>query len=319
MPHTRATVRYRHDATTPETVMPRVTVVIPAYNAEATLGETLESLFAQTFADFELIMVDDGSTDGTVRVAESVGDHRLRALSVPNGGVSRARNHGVAQARGEFVAFLDADDLWEPGKLEQQIAVFDAQPSAGLCVTGAIRVDGASRELAPIPVLDTDDPCRTLLLQSMAVGCISSGMVRKTLLESVGGFDPRFSQCADWDLWLRLSRAGGIAVVPEQLVRYRSSRGNMSSDIGLLERDTFAVLDAFYSTGAAAPYRDVRTRAYSNHWMICAGSYLHQRQFVDSLRCLYRGVTTSPSNVVRLLGMPRRWLSRVIAGAKAVA
>jgi glycosyltransferase involved in cell wall biosynthesis len=299
--------------------MPRVTVVIPAYNAEATLGETLESLFAQTFADFEAIVVDDGSVDGTVRVAESFGDQRLRAISIPNGGVARARNHAVRQAQGEFIAFLDADDLWEARKLEHQIAVFDLQPSAGLCVTGAIRIDGASRELAPIPALDTDDPCRTLLLQSMAVGCISSGMVRKTVLDSVGGFDPRFSQCADWDLWLRLSRAGGIAVVPEQLVRYRSSPGNMSSDVGLLERDTFAVLDAFYSTGASTPYRDVRVRAYSNHWMICAGSYLHRRQFRDSLRCLYRGVTTSPSNVARLVGMPRRWLSRVVARLKAVA
>jgi glycosyltransferase involved in cell wall biosynthesis len=299
--------------------MPRVTVVIPAYNAEATLAETLESLFAQTFADFEAIVVDDGSVDGTIRVAESFGDQRLRALSIPNGGVSRARNHAVAQAQGEFVAFLDADDLWEPHKLERQLAVLDAQPSAGLCVTGAIRIDGASRELAPIPVLDTGDPCRTLLLQSMAVGCISSGMVRKALLESVGGFDPRFSQCADWDLWLRLSRAAGIAVVPEQLVRYRTSPGNMSSDIGLLERDTFAVLDAFYSTGAADAYRDVRARAYSNQWMICAGSYLHRRKFGDSLRCLYQGITTSPRNVARLLGMPGRWFSRVIARLKAAA
>jgi glycosyltransferase involved in cell wall biosynthesis len=299
--------------------MPRVSVVIPAYNAEATLAETLESLFAQTFADFEAIVVDDGSVDGTVRVADGFGDQRLRALSIPNGGVSRARNHAIAQAQGEFVAFLDADDLWEPGKLEQQIAILDARPLAGLCVTGAIRIDDASRELAPIPVLDTDDPCATLLLQSMAVGCISSGVVRKTLLDSVGGFDPRFSQCADWDLWLRLSRASEIAVVPSQLVRYRTSPGNMSSDIRLLERDTFAVLDVFYSTGAATPYRDLRGRVYSNHWMICAGSYLHQRQFRDAVRCLMRGISASPSNAAHPLGMPRRWLSRAIARMKATA
>ncbi len=293
--------------------MPAVTVVIPAYNAEATLTETLSSLLAQTFTDFEALVIDDGSSDRTTEVAGGTGDPRVRVVSIPNGGVARARNHAISEAQGGLIAFLDSDDLWEPRKLELQVAAFERRPEAGWCVTGGVRVDERSKEIGPLPLLAPDDVCRTLLLHSMTVGHLSSGVVRKALLDQVGGFDPRFSQCADWDLWLRLSVTAPVAVVEDRLLRYRTTAGNMSSNIALLERDTFAVLDSFFATPAATPYRAARSQVYGAHWMICAGSYLHRGQAREALRCALRGMLTYPASMTRVIGLPWRWVRRVAA------
>jgi glycosyltransferase involved in cell wall biosynthesis len=290
--------------------MPEVSVVIPAYNAEATLAETLASIQAQTFQDFEAIVVDDGSVDGTAELVRATADARIRVVCVDNGGVASARNHGIALARGQFVAFLDADDLWEAEKLDLQVDRLLRDPSAGICVTAATRVDADGVATGPMPLAPAADECQALLLGSMVLGCISSGTVRRSLLESVGGFDVRFGQCADWDMWLRISLQTHFACLEQSLVRYRVHGSNMSGDIGLLERDTFAVLDSFYAGAPAAAYAAIKDRVYSNHWMICSGSYLHAGKVPDALRCLIRGVQRDRGSIRRPLLLPQRWISR---------
>lgn len=290
--------------------MPEVSVVIPAFNAARTLPETLASLIAQTFTDFEAVVVDDGSSDDTAASARACGDPRVRVMSVTNGGVAAARNRGIDAAAAELIAFLDADDLWEPEKLAIQVEALRSRPDAGICVTGATRIDGDSRPIGPALFRDPHDVTEALLLESMIVGCVSSGMIRRPLLERLGGFDPRFSQCADWDLWLRASLAAPFAVLSQPLVRYRSYAGNMSSNLVLLERDTFAVLNKFFALADAAAYRRLRRRAYSNHWMICSGSYAHGRKWSQALRCLAMGLILYPPNAARPLGAPARWLGR---------
>jgi glycosyltransferase involved in cell wall biosynthesis len=299
--------------------MPEVSVVIPAYNAERTLGEALASVTAQTLGDLEVIVVDDGSTDATAEIARNAGDGRVRALTVANGGVARARNRGMHEARGELVAFLDADDVWKPAKLERQLAVLHARGEVGMCVTAAVRIDAEGRHIAPMRTREYDDQCAALLLHSMVLGCISSGVVRRSLALGVGGFDPRFSQSADWDFWLRLSLVTRIAPVAEPLVLYRTYDGNMSNDVALLERDTFAVLDKFFADRSSRAYLPLRRRAYGNHWMICAGSYLHAGRLGSSLRCLARGIAADPAAVRRPLGLPRRWIGRLRGAPTGVA
>lgn len=290
--------------------MPTVTIVIPAYNAESTIAETLSSVLAQTYRDFEVLVVDDGSTDKTSGVVSAAEDQRVRLVRIPNGGVARARNHGISQARAELVAFLDADDLWEPDKLELQVAALEASPQAGLCVTAAVRINERGKILGKIPAEHSDDVCRTLLLNAMSVGMLSSGLVRASVLKAIGGFDPRFSQCADWDLWLRVSTTSAFCVIDRPLVRYRTFNGNMSSDISLLERDTFAVLDAFFSSEMSSPYRSIRSRVYSRYWMMCSGAYFQTGHLSDAVRCGLRGVIANPSAVGRLFGLPVRWARR---------
>jgi GT2 family glycosyltransferase len=283
-----------------------VAVVIPAYNAERTLPETLASLLAQSYSDFTAVVVDDGSTDATAHVAAANTDPRVSVLSVPNGGVATARNRGIAATQSTYVAFL-----------ERQVKALQASPQAGICVTGAIRIDAQSHELGEMPLWDPADVGMALLLHSMVVGCLSSGLVRRSLLTEVGLFDSRFSQSADWDLWLRLASAASFAVVPDALVRYRTSAGNMSSNVPLLERDTFAVLDSFFDSPASAPYMGIRSLAYSRHWLVCAGSYAQVSRYRDAIRCTLQAAATHPYAVRRALGMPGRSLSRALARLKA--
>ncbi|WP_236638622.1 glycosyltransferase family 2 protein [Mangrovicoccus ximenensis] len=127
--------------------MPEASIVVPAYNAAATLRETLESLLAQTHPDFEIVVVDDGSTDCSAAIARSFGDRRIRLVQQRNRGLAGARNSGIAAARGRYVGFCDADDLWRPGKLAAHAAHLAANPQVGLSFSGSELIDGAGRTL----------------------------------------------------------------------------------------------------------------------------------------------------------------------------
>ena len=298
--------------------MPEVSVVIPAYNAQRYVGETLRSVLAQTFRDFEVIVVDDGSTDGTAAIVDAFGPP-VRRLHQANAGVSRARNAGTAAARAGLIAFVDADDLWEPTKLEKQVELLRARPDVGFCYAGVQRIDAAGQVRQVEPARDFAELCRELLLNSCVITSACSAMlIRREVLGQVGGFDPAFSQCADWDFLIRLSQVARGAAVPEPLVRYRTFAGNMSSDVSHLERDTFAVLDKFFASPAGRAFASLRRRCYSNHWMILSGSYLHAGRLGASLRALARGLALAPANIKRALGLPARWVARGLSKVSAV-
>jgi glycosyltransferase involved in cell wall biosynthesis len=286
-----------------------VSVVIPAFNAAGTLAQTIESVLAQTHQPTEVVVIDDGSTDASAEVAERF-PSPVTCVRTPNAGVSRARNTGIERAAGEYVAFLDADDLWRPEKLERQLEALAANKQAEVSTSGRIRVDADLNEIERTGVADFEDACESLLLQSMALGPVSSIVARRELLTDLGGFDLRFSQCADWDLMLRLSLRTGVAAVDEPLVLYRTTPENMSSNIELLERDTFAVLDRFYAGDPPARYRALRRRAYSNHWLIVSGSYFQAGQPRAAARALARAVRARPAAGWRALGLPYRRLKR---------
>jgi glycosyltransferase involved in cell wall biosynthesis len=289
--------------------LPEVSVIVPAHNAERTLESTLHSILVQTFTDYEVLVVDDGSTDGTARIAADTGAPVV-CLRQQHGGVSTARNHGLAHAKGRYVAFLDADDLWEPEKLQRQLALMTAHPEIGACFTGYLRVDDAVNVIGRAHARDYTDFCAALLLGSMVVQLTSTALLRKSVTDDVAGFDPAFSQCADWDYALRLSTRTRFAQLDVPLARYRQSSTSMSSNIALLESDTFAVLNKFFSTDSAGPYRYLRRRCYSNQWMILSGSYLHAGLPHHAVRCMLRGVRLHPSNVRRPLSLPLRWTRR---------
>ena len=282
-------------------------IAIPAYNAANTVTAAVHSVLQQSYRDFTLTVVDDGSTDGTAMAVEAFGD-RVRLVRVPNGGVSAARNAGVADIDAEFVAFLDADDTWTEDKLERQVEMVDKRPDAGMCFTGIARVDTTGATTSLTPAVDREDFCRDLLLYSSVVPSSPSTMlIRRSVFDDLGGWDRRFSQCADWDLLLRLSLVTRFTHIDKPLVRYTSAGTRMSTDIRLLERDSFAVLDSFYESDPPMQYRAIRPRVYSNHCLIVSGSYLHQGRFSDALRCLRRGLRIDPTNVRRPAGLPLRW------------
>jgi glycosyltransferase involved in cell wall biosynthesis len=292
-------------------------VIIPAYNAGRTVGAAVDSVVAQTFGNFELLVVDDGSSDDTADVVHARADRRVRCVTTHNGGVSRARNHGLASTSGELVAFLDADDAWHPTKLERQVQALGSSSAIGLSFAGAELVDDQLRRIGDDPAVWYRDYCQALLtIGNVVSGGGSSVLVRRLLLDAAGGFDPQLSQTADWDLWLRLSLATDFAAIAAPLVRYRKAPDTMSSDPALLERDTFAMFDKFFATPAAEPYRPLRRRAYGRQWMVCSGTYLHAGRVGDSLRCLLRGLAADPRSIRLPLLLPVRLAARVTARAR---
>jgi glycosyltransferase involved in cell wall biosynthesis len=204
-----------------------VSVVIAASNAERTIAETLASIAAQTFRDFEVIVVDDGSTDRTGEiVAESAaGLPQWTCLRRSNGGQPAARNTGIQAARGRYVAFVDADDLWMPEKLEKQVRRLDAHPRTGLVYTDTEIFDGATgRTLGR-----ASDKCGFYegdVLKPLLLRCFIQSptpMVRRAVFDDVGLFDEArgFEMAEDWPMWLRIAARWRVDVVREPLARYR--------------------------------------------------------------------------------------------------
>ncbi len=211
-------------------VNPTVTVVVPAYNQEAYIEETLQSILAQTFTDYEVIVVDDGSSDETGKVVSNVRDRRLHYVYQANSGrPACSRNRGVSLAKGEYIAFLDGDDLWMPDKLEKQLQMFQAHPEYGLVFSNAISFDEQGNEDMIVGrAVSSGYLYQKLFLHNFIAGC--TVMVRKNSLDAVGGFNEGhdFLAVEDYDLWLRMSRRYPFGYIDEPLARYRIRSGSAS-------------------------------------------------------------------------------------------
>jgi glycosyltransferase involved in cell wall biosynthesis len=219
--------------------MPNVSVIIPAYNAEKYIVETVQSALDQTCQDLEVIVVDDGSKDGTLTALEVFGD-RIRVHQQPNGGVARARNTGVSLARGSWVAFLDADDLWLPHKLEQQLTCSDAP----MTYTDRFNI-GARGDLpelqSKVTAMHGGDVFVQLLLEGNFI-TNTSVMIRRELFEKMGGFYTGLNGTEDWDLWIRVAEKHLIGFIPEPLVRYRFHEASISRNYERMSRERTEVI-----------------------------------------------------------------------------
>jgi glycosyltransferase involved in cell wall biosynthesis len=209
---------------------PRVTVLMAVYNAERFLREAVDSVLGQTFTDFELLVVDDGSTDSTLNILEEYSDVRVRVIALPeNQKLVNARNVGVREARGGLIACMDGDDVAEPGRLEKQVAYMNAHPGVVLLGTGFVWVDAEGRAFEETRFSHEN----SILQEKLLLGsqfCTSSIMMRTDAVRRVGGFRALAGWVAeDYDLWLRLAETGGIANLPDLLLRYRVHEGQLST------------------------------------------------------------------------------------------
>ena len=237
---------------------PRFSVVVPAFNAERTVEATLRSVLAQTCGDFEVIVVDDGSTDATaLRVQGLRNDPRIRLLSQPNAGLPAAYNAGIVATRGRFVSFLDSDDLWLPSYLTSMGEALDANPAAGFAYTDAwvwhesVHRFGRQTIMASVnPPATAPESARDLFRHLVARNFIyGSATVRRSLFAEVGMYNPELRAAEDWELWLRMAARGYTAVkAAPVLAVYRVHPGSMSSDVSLMreaERRALAVVASY--------------------------------------------------------------------------
>ena len=227
-----------------------VSVIIPAFNAATTLAETLDNVRGQTHRHLEIIVVDDGSRDHTVRIVEAhaAEDERIRLIRQENGGVARARNTGAAASRGAYLAPVDADDLWHPEKIARQIAALHAAgPEAGYAYTFYRHVDAAGRVIG-------DGGSRVegaAFLRSILGNFVTNGsslLIRRAAFDSVGGYDPGLRDaglqgCEDYLLQMLIARHWRVVCVPEYLTGYRKLEGSMSDDRLRMTRSQCAAFD----------------------------------------------------------------------------
>jgi len=217
--------------------MPLVSVVIPVYNGEQYLADAIQSVRDQTYQNFEVIVVDDGSTDGSAEVAQRLGE-AIRYVHQANGGVCKARNTGIAVARGDYLSFLDQDDLWLPDKLATQVAYLDSDPEVGAVYCQCQVIENGEVRATPYYYYG---PVKDDVVGVMRGPCLlmTATMFRREVLRSVGGFDETFfgAGTEDIDLTLRLKSVAQIAYIPQTLARYRVHSTNSSSNDSVLLRN----------------------------------------------------------------------------------
>jgi glycosyltransferase involved in cell wall biosynthesis len=206
---------------------PEVSVIIPTRDRWPLLRVTLEGALRQEGTELEVVVVDDGSEDDTPQRLAEVPDSRVRVVRHERPrGVASARNRGIAAARGKWAAFLDDDDLWSPRKLRAQLDTAESR-EAGFAYCAAVVVDEGTVPFYALPLPEPTTLARELLSANVIASGSSNVIARTGLLRSLGGFDERLVQLADWDLWIRLAHVAPAAVCPEVLVAYVEHPGNM--------------------------------------------------------------------------------------------
>ncbi|MGD8758426.1 MAG: glycosyltransferase, partial [Deltaproteobacteria bacterium] len=260
--------------------MPTVSVVIPSYNRASLLKEAVDSVLGQDFDDFELIVIDDGSTDDTAGLLQSYPN--ICVVRQDHRGVSAARNAGIRRASGRFLAFLDSDDLWLPGKLSAQIAFFKTHPKALICQTEEIWIRSGVR-VNPRRRHRKDSG---MIFERSVELCLvspSAVMLKRNLLDEVGWFDESLPACEDYDLWLRIAWRFPLHLIRTPLVIKRGGHPDQLSRMPRLDRfRIYALEKVLQSTpegGLTPQQRTAAIEALSNKCAVYATGCLKRGRF----------------------------------------
>jgi cellulose synthase/poly-beta-1,6-N-acetylglucosamine synthase-like glycosyltransferase len=257
--------------------MSDVSVIVPTRNRKDLLSIALRTALDQRDVDLDVIVVDDASTDGTADVVRAVADPRVRVISQSTReGVSAARNRGIAEATGAWIAFLDDDDLWSPDKLTRQLEAATRGPRAWV-YGGDVNVDRHLRVLTALPPPTPEHVMRSLPRYNPVPTGASNVVVRADALRRVGGFDPGLRRTEDWDLWIRLARLGPPGVVNAPLVAYRFHAANVAdeTDAILTEPEALAERYGIPIDRAAVRRRAAWTCLRAGRRWAAVGHYAH--------------------------------------------
>jgi len=294
--------------------LPRVSVVIPTWNRRRHLEEAIASVLAQTYTDYEIVVVDDGSTDDTRSWLEGrATDGRVVALHQENRGSSSARNAGLRAARGELIAFLDSDDLWLPRKLEYQIQLFDRNPAVGFVFCGSAKVDdhgATSGSRVPTPDFRGRAALAMIRRNMMPTPTV---VVRKRLALEAGTMYEDLQFGEDWNYWIRIAARCETDFVPEVLVHFRDTPGSLSRlDFDSFRANTLGLFRGLYrdpeSAALLAPYRK---EALSQAHTRIAEEALQRGRIDVAREESWRAIRFRPGNRAAW-----RFLSRAILGKR---
>ncbi len=235
--------------------MPLITVVIPVYNGEKTIRETIQSVFNQSLSDLELLVINDGSTDSTLEVVSQIKDERLKVYTYPNAGLAASRNRGISLAKSEYISFIDADDLWTPDKLESQLKALQKNPKAAVVYSWTDWIDESSQLLGKGSHNTQQGEVLAKLLLNDFVANGSNCLIKMQAFREVGGFDETLTAVEDWDMWLRLAERYQFVAVPSPQVLYRVTSNSMSFNVWGMEAASLQIIEkAFASAPQSLQY-----------------------------------------------------------------
>jgi glycosyltransferase involved in cell wall biosynthesis len=271
--------------------MPHASVIIPVHNGAAFVIKAVTSVLAQTERDLELIVVDDGSTDGTPALVEAIDDSRLRLVAQANAGPSAARNTGIGQAQGEWIGFLDADDWWLPEKLAATLRRASDRPNAGLIYSSVLLVDEHGEPYDVLEAGAEGDVLEELLFGNEIVGGGSSAVLRRDVFERVGRFDATIKYGEDWEMWLRAASQFEFAVIREPLTCRVQRDDGYGMNVDGMRDECLRFLEKAFDSYASR-YRAQRSKAIAEVYYRAAlsahESNVRRAAAHDLFRTLYR-------------------------------
>ena len=236
----------------------KISVVLPVYNGEITIQETIQSILKQTFKNLEIIVINDGSTDSTSEIVKSIYDSRLQIFSYPNAGVSISRNRGINKSLGQFISFIDADDLWTVDKLACQYKALQDNEKAAVAYSWTDYIDVNGKFLkAGRHITATGDVYSKFLLSNFLESG-SNPLIRREALNEVGGFDESLPGAEDWDMWLRLSARYEFVCVDRVQIFYRVHPLSLSTNLTRQEAESLKVIERAFSQPQAESLQHLR-------------------------------------------------------------
>lgn len=224
------------------TPMPLISIIMPAYNAERTIAESIQSVLAQTYTQWELLVINDGSKDQTSNVVKSINDSRIILIEQENSGVAKARNHGISKAKGELIAFLDSDDVWMKNKLEKQLTFLQANDfSIVYSKTYCLFEDTNTIKDCFVDVnIKMEDAQKILVFDFVPILTV---LLYKNVLDDIGTFDLSLQGTEDWDLWIRILQKHSIGYMDEFLTIYRITANSLSRNLEKHMREELKVYE----------------------------------------------------------------------------
>ena len=284
---------------------PAVSVIIPSHDPGRFIEATLDSVFAQTFADFEVIVVDDGSADGTPARVRKYKDRRLRLAEQRNAGPTAAQNTGLGLARGTLIGFLDHDDLWDRTKLARHVEFLESHPEADLTFSWSRLIDELGRRLGLHTRHWTGPLSFDEMLSDFVIGNTSAVVMRRSALDRAGWFDPELARYYDMELFLRVALLGpnNVHAIPAELTFYRRHSGQMSRDWRGMAADWGRMLGKI-RTRAGRERDGVERQAGTNMYRYFAFLAYEQREFGQACRLLRQSYRRKPAGFV---ADPRSW------------
>jgi glycosyltransferase involved in cell wall biosynthesis len=287
--------------------MQKVSVVIPTYNYGRFISEAIESVLRQTYPIFEIVVVDDGSTDNTEEIVAKFGD-KVKYIKQKNGGVGLARNTGVRHSTGEFIAFLDADDIWLPHKIERQVQLLQKDGEVGLVTVGMREFGKDGKTITKYQTGQNGWCAENILLLGAGIAAPGSSLlIKRDVFERVGGYDEMkdMHPSEDWEFCYRVARRFKLAFLPELLVEYRNHGNNGHLQIPKFER---AMLLAFEKTFVdnSGEIQKLKRQSYGALHRILAGSYFRAGDYTQFIKHSLKSFWLSPQNIIYFAKFPLR-------------